>query len=311
MTTKVKNIRAYAVFAAIVLIVSILIAAPVKASAEDGETELVTAYSDLWKGDISVKAGEKIRWYVDVPEDVTPRGCGATVKIPGLGFGTDTHNKEEGHIVLKQGRNFIYEFTAEETGEILFTCWMGSGCHKNYIHVTEDGTYTAEPAAEAEKEVEQVSHEDEATAEETASAEEIKPADADAAEETQSADTDTTTEDTQPADADAEAADDTETADVDTADDTEVVDAENDLSDEEAEAEDDETAADEAADDEQAEDAEDGEADGATLSGSETVTATAPASQGAVTSNPVTGVHSTVAGAVIILAAVAAVKRKK
>lgn len=141
MTTRTGNIRAYAVFTAIVLIAAALITAPIKASAEDETAELITAYGDLWTGTISVKVGEPVRWYVEVPEDTEPKGCGATVKIPGLGFGTDTHNKEEGHIVLEKGRNFIYEFTPEETGDILFTCWMGSNCHSNYIHVTEDGSY--------------------------------------------------------------------------------------------------------------------------------------------------------------------------
>ena len=80
-----------------------------------------------------------MKWYVNIPEGTEPKGCGATVKIPGLGFGTDSHNKEEGHITLVQGENFIYEFTPEEVGDILFTCWMGSQCHYNYIHVTADG----------------------------------------------------------------------------------------------------------------------------------------------------------------------------
>lgn len=71
------------------------------------------------------------------------KGCGATIKIPDLGFGTDTNNKDEGHITLVQGENFIYEFTPETESDILFTCRMGSSCHHNYIHVTSDGTYQA------------------------------------------------------------------------------------------------------------------------------------------------------------------------
>ena len=109
------------------------------AYAED--IKLTTEYADLWNGNISVKQGDTVKWYVNVPEGTEPKGCGATVKIPDLGFGTDSHNKEEGHITLVQGENFIYEFTPEEAGDILFTCWMGSGCHHNYIHVTDDGTY--------------------------------------------------------------------------------------------------------------------------------------------------------------------------
>ena len=113
----------------------------------DDTTTLVTEYSDLWSGNITVKAGTAVKWYVNVPEGTEPKGCGATVKIPDLGFGTDTNNKDEGHITLVQGENFIYEFTPETERDILFTCRMGSSCHHNYIHVTADGTYkTAKPS---------------------------------------------------------------------------------------------------------------------------------------------------------------------
>ena len=113
-------------------------------SAEEAETEqkIVTEYSELWNGTISAKVGELVKWYVNVPEGTEPKGCGATIKIPDLGWGTDSHNKEEGHLTLTQGENFVYEFTPEKTGDILFTCWMGSNCHYNYIHITEDGTYS-------------------------------------------------------------------------------------------------------------------------------------------------------------------------
>ena len=140
-----SKIKAFA-FAS-VLASSLFTVPAVSAAEEENSEKLVTPYSDLWKGNISVKVGEPVKWYVDIPEDVTPKGCGATIKIPGLGWGTDTHNKEEGHLTLKQGENFVYEFTPSETGDILFTCWMGSGCHHNYIHVTEDGTYNAEAGA--------------------------------------------------------------------------------------------------------------------------------------------------------------------
>ena len=120
----------------------------VKAAGADETTVLVTEYADLWTGNISVKVGDTVKWYVNVPEDVTPKGCGATIKIPDLGWGTDSHNKEEGHLTLVQGENYVYEFTPENTGDILFTCWMGSGCHHNYIHVTEDGTYSAQKPAD-------------------------------------------------------------------------------------------------------------------------------------------------------------------
>lgn len=109
----------------------------------DDATVLVTEYTDLWSGIISIKTGDTVKWYVNVPEGAEPKGCGATIKIPGLGFGTDADNKDEKHITLVQGENFIYEFTPEKESDILFTCRMGSSCHHNYIHVTGDGTYKA------------------------------------------------------------------------------------------------------------------------------------------------------------------------
>ncbi|WP_294475912.1 hypothetical protein [uncultured Ruminococcus sp.] len=138
------------------LIMAMVIAAsaPVfSVSAEEVQT-IVTEYEDLWTGNITVKVGAPVKWYVNVPAgtepkgcratikipDLEPKGCRATIKIPDLGWGTDTHNKDEGHLVLTEGENFVYEFTPEETGDILFCCWMGSGCHKNYIHVVDDTT---------------------------------------------------------------------------------------------------------------------------------------------------------------------------
>ncbi|MCR5122656.1 MAG: fibronectin type III domain-containing protein [Ruminococcus sp.] len=148
MKEKVLNGKGLAVLSVFVLMIIAMCAAPVRAGAEETQA-LVTEYANLWTStDIAVKVGVPVKWYVTVPEDTEPKGCGATVKIPGLGFGTDTHNKEEGHIVLQKGENFIYEFTPTETGDILFTCWMGSGCHYNYIHVTEDGTYSVPKPAD-------------------------------------------------------------------------------------------------------------------------------------------------------------------
>ena len=122
----------------------------ISAEAADA-TVFVTDYADLWSGNISVKAGDTVKWYVSVPEGTQPKGCGATIKIPDLGWGTDTHNKEEGHLTLAEGENFVYEFTTDEERDILFTCWMGSSCHHNYIHVTADGTYnTAKPSDAAD-----------------------------------------------------------------------------------------------------------------------------------------------------------------
>ena len=122
---------------------------PVVVQAEETQTDpavqkIVTEYSDLWTGTITFQTGTPVQWYVHVPEDTEPKGCGATIKIPGLGWGTDTHNKEEGHLTLQKGDNLVYEFTPEKAGDFIFTCWMGSGCHFNYLHVTDDGNYTAE-----------------------------------------------------------------------------------------------------------------------------------------------------------------------
>lgn len=129
--------RRFAAGIAVLLLLTLFVAVmPVSADTE--AKKVVTEYSELWSGDITVTAGVPVEWYVNVPEGTNPKGCKATVKIPGLGFGTDTHNKEEGHIVLQEGENFIYAFTPEEPGDILFTCWMGSGCHHNYIHVVEN-----------------------------------------------------------------------------------------------------------------------------------------------------------------------------
>ena len=115
----------------------------------DNPTVLVTEYADLWNSSITVKAGETVKWYVNVPEGTELKGCSATIKIPELGLGTDSNDKEDEHVTLAQGENFIYEFTPTEEGDILFSCWMGSGCHHNYIHVTADGTYNAEKPADA------------------------------------------------------------------------------------------------------------------------------------------------------------------
>ena len=116
---------------------------------QDAEVQkIITEYSDLWTGKVVFKTGVPVQWYVLVPDDTEPKGCGATIKIPSLGWGTDTHNKEEGHFTLAKGDNLVYEFTPDKAGDYLFTCWMGSGCHSNYIHVTDDGTYNAEKPAD-------------------------------------------------------------------------------------------------------------------------------------------------------------------
>ena len=115
---------------------------------ESSVQKVVTEYSELWTGTVTFRTGVPAQWTVHVPDDTEPKGCSATIKIPGLGWGTDTRNKEEGHLTLVQGDNLVYEFTPETAGDYLFTCWMGAGCHSNYIHVTDDGNYYAEQPAD-------------------------------------------------------------------------------------------------------------------------------------------------------------------
>ena len=55
--------------------------------------KVVTEYSDLWTGTVVFKTGVPVQWYVHVPEDTEPKGCGATIKIPSLGWGTDSSRR--------------------------------------------------------------------------------------------------------------------------------------------------------------------------------------------------------------------------
>ena len=115
--------------------------------AADQVAEVVTNYSDLWTGNITVKAGTTIRWYVDLPKDTDVYAgmggrsdlgrvaCEYSIKIPALGIGTDSFGYEDGQVNLGPGRTFICEFTPTEGQDIRFTCWMGSECHFNDIHV--------------------------------------------------------------------------------------------------------------------------------------------------------------------------------
>jgi hypothetical protein len=127
--------------------------AEVVISGSEHAQEITTDYGDLWESDeIVVKVGVPVRWYVYAAPDSLPTSgmaCGKTIKIPGLGWGTATYNKDEGHLTLAEGKNFVYEFTPTEIGDIQFSCWMGPDCHGNVIHVTADGTYT--PSGEHEQ----------------------------------------------------------------------------------------------------------------------------------------------------------------
>jgi hypothetical protein len=112
------------------------------AFAAGGVREIVTEYGSLWKtSDIVIKVGETVRWYVNVPTGTTPKGCGGTVKIPGYnGWTAENINVAGTFIQLSEGKNYIYELTPTETGDIVFSCRMGPSCHSNKIHVIADDT---------------------------------------------------------------------------------------------------------------------------------------------------------------------------
>ena len=100
---------------------------------------IVTEYNALWSSTINVKAGEYVKWYVHAE---SPSGCDGTIKIPGVGWGTDDSDDSQGHTMLVEGYNFVYTFTPEQLasvgGEIQFCCWMGQECHENFIHIVAE-----------------------------------------------------------------------------------------------------------------------------------------------------------------------------
>ena len=102
----------------------------VVASGAANVQEITTNFSELWtSSNISVKVGVPVKWYVYVPAgalDHLEMGCENTIKIPGLGRGTDSYNKNERHFTLVEGKNFVCEFTPTKVEDILFTWWMGS-----------------------------------------------------------------------------------------------------------------------------------------------------------------------------------------
>ena len=127
---------------AIALVTSCKTVSSSSSAVVDGVQEIVTDYRELWDSVIVVKTGVPVKWYVNAPAGSLPTAgiaCGKTIKIPGLGWGTDSYKRDEGHLTLVDGKNLVYEFTPTEIGEIQFCCWMGSECHGNVIHVTVDG----------------------------------------------------------------------------------------------------------------------------------------------------------------------------
>ena len=63
--------------------------------------------------DITVTAGEPVRWVIDAP-DGSINGCNNRIFIPALDL----------EYAFQPGENVI-EFTPGETGTISYTCWMG------------------------------------------------------------------------------------------------------------------------------------------------------------------------------------------
>ncbi|MDY2872091.1 MAG: hypothetical protein SOT57_06095 [Eubacteriales bacterium] len=63
--------------------------------------------------DITVTAGEPVRWVIDAP-DGSINGCNNRIFIPALDL----------EYAFQPGENVI-EFTPSETGTISYTCWMG------------------------------------------------------------------------------------------------------------------------------------------------------------------------------------------
>ena len=80
------------------------------------ESGVQTVYSTLEPNrypDITVTAGEPVRWVIDAP-DGSINGCNNRIFIPALDL----------EYAFQPGENVI-EFTPGETGTISYTCWMG------------------------------------------------------------------------------------------------------------------------------------------------------------------------------------------
>ena len=93
------------------------------ASANTDEMQYVT--STLQPGrsypDITVKAGEPVKWTVDVP-DGSVNGCNYMIIQQDLGI----------QYAFDEGENVI-EFTPEKAGTYTYTCWMGMITGKIYV----------------------------------------------------------------------------------------------------------------------------------------------------------------------------------
>lgn len=92
--------------------------APVQSGDLAAQTDngVQTVYSTLEPNrypDITVTAGEPVRWVIDAP-DGSINGCNNRIFIPALDL----------EYAFQSGENVI-EFTPGETGTISYTCWMG------------------------------------------------------------------------------------------------------------------------------------------------------------------------------------------
>ena len=90
--------------------------APTDAQTAQTESGVQTVYSTLEPNrypDITVTAGEPVRWVIDAP-DGSINGCNNRILIPALDL----------EYTFQSGENVI-EFTPDKAGTISYTCWMG------------------------------------------------------------------------------------------------------------------------------------------------------------------------------------------
>ena len=99
--------------------------ATASAAASENTDEIQYITSTLQPGrsypDITVKAGEPVKWTVDAP-DGSVNGCNYMIIQQDLGI---EHTFDEGENVI--------EFTPEKAGTYIYTCWMGMITGKIYV----------------------------------------------------------------------------------------------------------------------------------------------------------------------------------
>ena len=94
-----------------------------KAIADPDETQYITSTLQAGRSypDITVKAGEPVKWTVEAP-DGSINGCNYKIIQQDLGI---EYSFEEGENVI--------EFTPSEAGTYTYTCWMGMITGKIYV----------------------------------------------------------------------------------------------------------------------------------------------------------------------------------